>query len=1165
MADAATSSPPQPRRPQRDRQNVQPDLADKLVALQRRTAGPPTRRSAASTPAAGLAQQHQLDPAQPQHSPAHPSSSTSHPVSPHPPPPPASSSSRQQQQLHRSRHRETSPDVFDRRLPSDSMAAVLASRPQQPGRLFNPDTDPIPSRRTAHHHHQLLHRDVDVDSDASSGVGPSSRAATHRRRAHPPPPPPQAAAQHLPSSSHPPLPPQHPPQPTRQLFDSKHDDPLRFYALTRGAGVPAKPPSGGYISASATSVSDAQSMGSSLTLTSNTTSSSASNPYSPGNSRDLGGNRLWYEQMKRMYRDITDLEGALLKENDVVEEDVDSRHSVRVQPSRATEEKWPRLVREHKQLAELCHNFLSFALKPQVPASLQTLPAKYNIPARLWNHGFQRLLMALRRASSSSIVALEQLSSLIIYAYGFYTSLLEEENLAQFRILWLEALGDLSRYQMAVIAHVQEGTGGASSSKAAAAMASSSTSPPSTSTMHLALPTAVTQQHLMSNSPGVSRMDESPLPSIGAHAAAELELEDDRELWRRNAREWYTKGIKDTPGQGRLHHHLGLVSADAEGEELRAVYHFAKSLVSHHPCDAARESILPLFSVAKQSARYSPSSPAPSIFLLLQGMLFTRIQLDDFHPTVARLKERIQLNPEEVTEAEWTMFAVLNISAILDYGRGEGVLRKVCGWMSSSAGGLSAANGQGVPRPASSRTGRPASGRRGDSEDAMQVDSTPGSSTTPVVVVNEPEVQMADAASSLQGPMEALSTSRPPVEELSYTAQLALHLTFELLLHTMRHPYIRSKSPFRPDSVNPYLTTIFTFLATLFRNETALQIVEKYVPWNEFTPFFTQIYQRTTSSRSGSGSVHLDDEGSKTSKWFSSSPLPEDFCLRGTEWVRRVYERGFWRSSASSGSSKSEAGITSEMDVLIPPVCAQDDDLTDGAVEGENDAILNVNWTDPRYKRLRWSVETIVRSVDGLIWLGEGREKCVGVIPPLLNKTEMWMAEKQREEEIERQRMERLARMSRPYSDEMEVDEEDVFDDDEDEDDLRDSEEVRALKARRRYLRSLQSPAVVHRSRPAPRSSRKAKPTRPLLQVSPGYTILVCDTNILLSSLPMLDHFVDRTGLLIASRNSVKRTDKTSKVVLLTFDRNMRVKARSRQLDAADEKDMAAIFSSSKY
>ncbi|KAG8937431.1 hypothetical protein FRC00_005668 [Tulasnella sp. 408] len=305
-----------------------------------------------------------------------------------------------------------------------------------------------------------------------------------------------------------------------------------------------------------------------------------------------------------------------------------------------------------------------------------------------------------------------------------------------------------------------------------------------------------------------------------------------------------------------------------------------------------------------------------------------------------------------------------------------------------------------------------------------------------------------------------------------------------------------------------------------------------------------------------------------------------------------VYKRGFWRTSNASSSSESETGITSEMDVVIPPVCPQDD-LTDGAVEGESDAILNVNWTDPRHKRLRWSAETIVRSVDGLIWLGEGREKCVGVIPPLMNKLEMWMAEKQREEELERQRMERLARMSRLY---------------------------------------LQSPAVAHRSR-APRSACKAKPTRPLLQVAPGYTILVCDTNILLGSLPMvsnlvasqrwtvvvplavvteldglqnqptdlghaateafnylitavqtqstslkveattlgegernmddlivrsalwqLDRFVDRTGLLIASRNAVKRTDKTSNFVL-------RVKDRARQLD---EKAMAAIFSSAK-
>ncbi|KIO26895.1 hypothetical protein M407DRAFT_23837 [Tulasnella calospora MUT 4182] len=82
---------------------------------------------------------------------------------------------------------------------------------------------------------------------------------------------------------------------------------------------------------------------------------------------------------------------------------------------------------------------------------------------------------------------------------------------------------------------------------------------------------------------------------------------------------------------------------------------------------------------------------------------------------------------------------------------------------------------------------------------------------------------------------------------------------------------------------------------------------------------------------------------------------------------------------------------------------------------------------------------------------------------------------------------------------------------------LMQSETYRTLKlavvqqeaaARRRYLRSLQSPPVVHCSRPTPRPSRKAKPTRPLLQVTPGYTILVCDANILLGSLPMVSELV---------------------------------------------------------
>jgi len=74
------------------------------------------------------------------------------------------------------------------------------------------------------------------------------------------------------------------------------------------------------------------------------------------------------------------------------------------------------------------------------------------------------------------------------------------------------------------------------------------------------------------------------------------------------------------------------------------------------------------------------------------------------------------------------------------------------------------------------------------------------------------------------------------------------------------------------------------------------------------------------------------------------------------------------------------------------------------------------------------------------------------------------------------------------------------------------------------------------------------------------------DDLILRSALWQAEHFVDRQyALTLDNADGIRRppavpTSSTSKVVLLSFDRNLRLKARSRKLDAADEKDMAAII-----
>jgi hypothetical protein len=118
-----------------------------------------------------------------------------------------------------------------------------------------------------------------------------------------------------------------------------------------------------------------------------------------------------------------------------------------------------------------------------------------------------------------------------------------------------------------------------------------------------------------------------------------LEVEPEKERWRNIARDWYAAGIAEQPGTGKLHHHLGLLSRDVEGEELRAVYHFVKSMTTLHPFPTSRESILSIWSHAAQARRSVPDAKASDLFILLHGMLFTNIQLDDFQPTLARFIE----------------------------------------------------------------------------------------------------------------------------------------------------------------------------------------------------------------------------------------------------------------------------------------------------------------------------------------------------------------------------------------------------------------------------------------------------------------------------------------------------------------------------------------------
>jgi hypothetical protein len=225
------------------------------------------------------------------------------------------------------------------------------------------------------------------------------------------------------------------------------------------------------------------------------------------------------------------------------------------------------------RLAEMMHNLMEISLAPSVPASLRVIPTKYNIIIRLWSHAFHKLLEALRRASFSSPLALEHLQDFIYYAYTFYTGLLEEPTLRSFRSGWLEALGDLARYRMAVAAMVTNNQlkGSALTTDAVSKAAAASKDD------ELVAAKSKSQMSVKSSSDRLAaRIDESPSPSVGIVAARMMDVEPEKQRWRSIAKEWYAQGLADTPGTGKLHHHLGLLSREVDNEELRAVYHFVK-------------------------------------------------------------------------------------------------------------------------------------------------------------------------------------------------------------------------------------------------------------------------------------------------------------------------------------------------------------------------------------------------------------------------------------------------------------------------------------------------------------------------------------------------------------------------------------------------------------
>ncbi|EGG10614.1 uncharacterized protein MELLADRAFT_76888 [Melampsora larici-populina 98AG31] len=787
----------------------------------------------------------------------------------------------------------------------------------------------------------------------------------------------------------------------RQLFDPRKHDPVKFSAANRPIETGA-----------ANGLSDNRD---SATAGSGLATAGAHEDNGHGSHLDQGGKPTsTIVQLKRAYKYIVCLETALKEEefaSKAKEEETKTREINSAQDGRhklLEDDYWVKLAKQHRE-------FVGVSL--------------------IVSYRFHQLLERLRHAlpsnsgQSSNHHLLEHMTDFIYFAYGFYTNLLEEQSFGSFRSIWIEQLGDLARYRMAVAGLMTKLTSNHQHSKNIANEMTSEVHASDTDfsdaddqvagkamrrkrrgrrrkegsqsdhSMADSLDLASDSHHSRSSDEEDTRLSPAPIKpkavpvtpkimrgSIGVAALGDWEFEE-QEIWRATAKDWYSKGLAESPGTGRLHHHLALLS---KGDELRTLYHYTKrmsysavlnyaifdlgedSLTASHPYLPARESILPFFESEHQSRRTRPEVSINDLFVHLHGMLFTKIQLDDFHEELARFMEKLTedrvlserhhrvsdfdrlptvVAKPVMSDASWVMMATINICALLQYGADDGVIRvnqsfrqksgtdmgsrhlggkRAVGKMTASTGKTLMIAPQAILVNHSSNTPpsvmpdslnlrRPSQSI--SSDDGMLASSVDQHSDTFSHTDSQPnhEDEVMNSTTLIEDQMRSIKVKSDHQEvddeggPIVFT--LAAKLSFDMLSDALQPNLYR---------LCPYVTLILTFLGSMSHNSTLMRKLEKFIPWMRLQELFNSIPESIElKSTSNESSTH-----SSTGGVFKliGHPLPEDWCLRGMEWTNKtLFGRGYWKPSKEVDGHNNESfqpvnrnsEPESEMDVLL--------------------------------------------------------------------------------------------------------------------------------------------------------------------------------------------------------------------------------------------------------
>jgi hypothetical protein len=113
--------------------------------------------------------------------------------------------------------------------------------------------------------------------------------------------------------------------------------------------------------------------------------------------------------------------------------------------SKLNNEQWQALIAQHRTLLHEHHDFFLASQHPSASPALRRLASKYAMPARMWRHSTHSFLELLRHRIPAS---LDHMLAFIYLAYSMMALLYE--TVPAFEDTWIECLGDLGRYIMAI-------------------------------------------------------------------------------------------------------------------------------------------------------------------------------------------------------------------------------------------------------------------------------------------------------------------------------------------------------------------------------------------------------------------------------------------------------------------------------------------------------------------------------------------------------------------------------------------------------------------------------------------------------------------------------------------------------------------------------------------